>query len=174
MGEVKEPKPVKLFLGLLIAKLPLLPQIYEALEKELGPIELSSELIDFTYTNYYEPEMGARLKRQFLSFRKLIAPDRLPEIKLFTNELERNFAEEGRRRVNLDPGYLTGANLVLATTKNFSHRLYLGKGIYGEVTLIFKGGKFEPLPWTYPDYRSNLELFHEIRKKYLAQLREEG
>ena len=174
MGEVKEPKPVKLFLGLLIAKLPLLPQIYEALEKELGPIELSSELIDFTYTNYYEPEMGAGLKRQFLSFRKLIAPDRLPEIKLFTNELERNFAEEGRRRVNLDPGYLTGANLVLATTKNFSHRLYLGKGIYGEVTLIFKGGKFEPLPWTYPDYRSNLELFHEIRKKYLAQLREEG
>ena len=174
MGEVKEPKPVKLFLGLLIAKLPLLPQIYEALEKELGPIELSGELIDFTYTNYYESEMGAGLKRQFLSFRKLIAPDRLPEIKLFTNGLEKNFAEEGRRRVNLDPGYLTAANLVLATTKNFSHRLYLGKGIYGEVTLIFKGGKFEPLPWTYPDYRSNLDFFHEIRRKYLAQLREEG
>ena len=172
MGEVKEPKPVKLFVGLLTATLSLLPHIRSSLESDFGPVELESRLIDFDFTRYYEPEMGSGLKRQFWGFQNLIVPGELPEIKLMTNELEKASAVEGRRLVNLDPGYLAAAKVVLATTKDFAHRLYLGQGIYGEITLLFRHGRFEPLPWTYPDYRSEeyYPFFYDLRKLYLSQL----
>lgn len=173
MGEAKKPKLVKLFIGLLIAQPPLLPDLLGSLKEKFGALELTSPLLNFDFTTYYEPEMGAGLKRQFLGFQDLISPEKLPEIKLSTNALEKAWRVQGKRLFNLDPGYLTDAKIVLATTKDFSHRLYLGQGIYGEVTLLFTQGKFEPLPWTYPDYRSEQyrQFFYDLRRRYLAQLK---
>lgn len=171
MGEPKEARPVKLFIGLLTATPSPLPRIRNSLERDFGPVELESRLMDFNFTTYYEPEMGSGLKRQFWGFRNLIDPERLKDIKLSTNGLEKALATGGKRTANLDPGYLTGAKVVLASTKDFAHRVYLGRGIYGELTLLFHHGKFESLPWTYPDYRSEEyhQFFYELRRLYLSQ-----
>lgn len=172
MGKVREPGPVKLFVGVLAADPALLAPVRVRLEQELGPVDLTSPLLDFTFTRYYEPEMGPSLKRQFWGFARLVSPDAMPEIKLFTNTVEEEFSLGGNRRVNLDPGYLAAAKVVLVTTKDYSHRLYLGRGIYGEVTLMYRRGEFEPLPWTYPDYRSEAyrRFFTDLRALYRRQL----
>jgi hypothetical protein len=171
VGALRQPGLVKLFVGVLAGDLLLLPSVRQRLEQELGPVDLASPLFDFGYTRYYEPEMGPDLRRQFWGFERLIAPDRLPAVKLFTNDVETDFAQAGKRHVNLDPGYLTAAKVVLATTKDYSHRLYLGRGIYGEVTLIYRQGRLAPLPWTYPDYRSAdyQSFFLALRATYRGQ-----
>lgn len=113
------------------------------------------------------------MQRKFLSFESLISPQRLAEIKSLTNELEVRFQrQESERGINIDPGYVEAGKLVLATIKNQQHRIYLGKGIYGEVTLRFRKGRFEPWEWTYPDYRSApyLKFFNRVREIYLEQL----
>lgn len=173
MGKVREPDPVKLFVGILTSDPALLVPLRLRLEAVLGPVDLVGPLLDFDYTRYYEAEMGPALKRQFWSFAHLVAPDALPGAKLLTNDIEQEFAIEGKRRVNLDPGYLAEAKLVLATTKDYAHRLYLGHGIFGEVTLIYRRGEFVALPWTYPDYRSEeyLGFFLELRAVYRRQIR---
>jgi hypothetical protein len=142
------------------------------LEEQLGPIDTQSQLLEFDYTNYYEPEMGSGLKRKLLGFGRLASPEALVDLKLFTNRVEQTFAVNGKRTVNIDPGYLMAARVVLASTKNFAHRLYLGKGIYGEVTLLYQKKDFQTLPWTYPDYRSEAyrQFFRELRRVYMAQL----
>lgn len=172
MGKAREPQQVKIFIGLLIAQLSLLPQVRRLLEENIGTIDLSSPVLDFNYTNYYEAEMGTGLKRVFLGFSDLVIPDRVVNIKLYTNELEQTLSEGGKRLVNLDPGYLTAAKVVLVTTKDYAHRIYLGSGIYGEVTLIFHRKQFQPLAWTYPDYQSEAyyEFFSQLRSKYVMQL----
>jgi hypothetical protein len=172
MGKTREPQKVKIFVGLLIARLSPLPQVCRLLEEKLGTVDLSSQALDFNYTNYYEAEMGTGLKRVFLGFSDLVTPDKLVDIKLFTNGLEQTLSEGGKRLVNLDPGYLTAAKVVLATTKDYAHRLYLGSSIYGEVTLVFRKKQFQPLAWTYPDYRTEAyhEFFRQLRSKYMRQL----
>ena len=172
MGEVREPQPVKAFVGILTSRPPALAELRGSLEGQLGPVDSQSQLLDFDYTSYYKAEMGPHLKRMFLSFHRLVSPDALVDLKLFTNGLEQALAKDGRRTVNLDPGYLTAARVVLASTKDFAHRLYLGKGIYGEVTLTYQKNDFLPLPWTYPDYRSEAyrQFFRELRKVYMTQL----
>ncbi len=176
MGQARDPQPVKSFVGILTAHVSLLPEVDELLRERLGPIDVDSETLDFDYTRYYEKEMGSGLKRRFLGFERLAHPDTLVETKLFTNELERKLSEEGRRRVNLDPGYLTAARVVLASTKDYAHRLYLGRGIYGEVTLVYQERGFQALPWTYPDYRSEPyhQFFRRLRRAYLAQTGTKG
>lgn len=176
MGEVREPQPVKVFVGVLTAEPSALPQLRGSLEKLLGPVDCESQLLEFDFTNYYEPEMGSGLKRQFWGFRRLAQPESLVDMKLATNRLEQASAANGKRKVNVDPGYLTAARLVLASTKDFGHRLYLGKGIYGEVTLMYQKRGFRPLPWTYPDYRSEAyhRFFRELRQVYVAQLGSAG
>lgn len=147
------------------------------LEGLFGPVDMESSLIPFSFTDYYLPELGPDLKRKFLSFGSLIHPKRLAEIKSLTNELERRFQrQKGKRGINIDPGYLEAGKLVLATTKNQQHRIYLGKGIYAEVTLRFRKGRFEPWEWTYPDYRSRayIDFFTKARKLYLEQLPRDG
>lgn len=166
MGRIREISPVKLLAGLITTHLPFFETIKERLEKEWGPVDCVSEIMNFNYTRYYEKEMGSPLYRQFVSFHKLIDPGGIAQIKLFTNSLESELSVEGRRRINIDPGYLTPARLVLATTKDCSHRIYLSNGIYAEITLIYQRGGFKPLPWTYPDYRS------EAYGKYFSQVRE--
>ena len=176
MGEVRKTQPVKLFVGILTALPSALTDLRVSLEEQLGPADTESELLEFAYTDYYEPEMGAGLKRKFWGFRRLAMPDVLVDLKLFTNRVEQTLAVNGKRTVNIDPGYLTAARVVLASTKDFAHRLYLGRGIYGEVTLMYQKRDFQALPWTYPDYRSEayLQYFRELRKVYMAQLISSG
>jgi hypothetical protein len=117
--------------------------------------------------------MGENLHRRFLSMEKLIKPEALPDIKLATNEIEDKFSSDSRRQVNIDPGYISKAHLILATGKSYTHRPYLRDGIYADLTLIYQGKKFRSLPWTYPDYADERQLvmLGKIREKYLLQLK---
>jgi hypothetical protein len=174
MGTAREPQPVKLVASLLTGDLDLLGRAKSSLSASYGPIDHSTELLPFNHTDYYAPEFGPGLQRQIITFERLIPPGTLPAIKRQTNDLEGSFAEVDRRRINIDPGYLSLNKLVLATTKDHAHRLYLGHGIYGEVTLSYQRGHFRAWPWTYPDYGSDryITLFEQIRARYKAQLRD--
>lgn len=176
MGKPSRPRPVKLFTGVLTGHPEIIPEVGARLSDQFSMVAEESSLMPFDYTNYYREEMGDNLKRKFFSFRNLISPDRLAGIKLQTNDIELSLAEETdvdvERPVNIDPGYLGLSKLVLATTKNYSHRIYLGRGIYAEVTLKYEDGEYHPQPWTYPDYRSDeyLHFFHGLREGYVRQL----
>ncbi|MBS3787198.1 DUF4416 family protein [Candidatus Bipolaricaulota bacterium] len=176
MGKPTEPKPVKLFTGLLTGRPEILPAVEDDLRAEFGSTDLESGLIPFDFTDYYREEMGKDIKRKFLSFEELIGPGEISEIKLITNKMEEKFSEnldvDLPRPINIDPGYVALSKMALASTKNYSHRLYVGGGIYGEVALQYKDGCFHPLPWTYPDYRSEeyLEFFERVRTRYCEQL----
>jgi hypothetical protein len=181
MGRIKEPLPVKLIASMFTASGELLEEAKVRLSQGFGPIDYESELLPFDHTTYYAAEFGEDLKRRFVAFEELVHPGKLAEIKLRTNALEMEWAVEGRRRINIDPGYVSHSKLVLATTKNHAHRIYLGpvlspskgQGIYAEVTLHFRGGTFRAWPWTYPDYASPLlvAIFNQIRGLYVKQLR---
>jgi Domain of unknown function (DUF4416) len=170
MAELKMPPPGKVIIGVITCDLAVMGSAQTLLEKELGPVENKSPIIDFDFTDYYEVEMGKNLLRLWLSFAQPVFPDKLREIKLKTIELEKKFFDaNGNRTINLDPGMLTLSNLILATTKNYYHRIYLGQGIYAEVTLVYRHNNFEPLVWTYPDYRTDtaLSFFMTARKALL-------
>ena len=171
MGKLIIPVDVKLFCAVTFSDPVLYNETKLFLENKFGPIEIISAIYDFNFTRYYFKEMGAGLKKQLLGFERLIAPDRLPDFKLATNEIEKKFTINGNRKLNIDPGYLDAAKVVLATTKNFDHRIYLGKGIYGDVHLRYRGRKFHFNSWTYPDYRDMLviEFFARLRKRYMKE-----
>ena len=177
MGKITEPNKVKFFFGLIFNDGFNIKEIYELLEKKFNnKIDIFSPVIDFSFTKYYNKEMGENLKRQWISFETHLSPELLAEIKVETNNIEDSYAvsspfvipeclcRESRsssalsskpsynRVVNIDPGYITPANVILASTKDFSHRIYLSKGIYSEVTTIYRKEGFTKLPWTYPDY----------------------
>lgn len=173
MGKITEPLPVKLIASIFTASGELLEEAKVRLVQEFGPVDYESELLSFDHTTYYAAEFGENLKRRFVAFEKLVHPGELAEIKLLTNALEMEWAVEGERRINIDPGYVSHSKLVLATTKNHAHRIYLGRGIYAEVTLHFRDGTFRGWPWTYPDYSSSplIALFNHIRGLYVKQLR---
>lgn len=150
-------------------------ELLSVLQKNFGPIESQSPNMDFSFTDYYDSEMGSRPQRYLLLFRNLVDPSDLADIKIRTNELEKLFAtEEGNRHINLDPGVLSLSSFILATCKDRSHRIPLHDGIYGETTLIYKDHDFQSLPWTYADYRSDeirsrLRAFRDIYKKKSAE-----
>jgi hypothetical protein len=176
MGEASRPRPVNLICGVLGARREWLAAARDRLEKALGPVEMESDVWPFEFTGYYEEEMGAPLLRVFYAFRELVAPDNLAAVKHTTNRLEgelaREIADAPPRPVNLDPGYVSLAKLVLATTKDYAHRVYLGGGIYAESTLRWRDGAFEPWPWTYPDYATEHygEFFARVRQLYKDKL----
>lgn len=172
MGKVRVPDPVKLIVSVFTGDVTMLAVARGALCALYGPVDYRSELLTFDNTAYYQREFGPNLVREILAFSNLIAPQSLAAIKLKTNELERGWMVDGRRIVNLDPGYLTLGKLVLATTKDYSHRIYLGDGIYGEVTLKYEHGGFRGWEWTYPDYGSSeyRAIFAAIRQLYAEQL----
>lgn len=153
MGTPQEPIPVKLFTGIMYDEQVEIGLVLKQMEERFGKTELSCGPIPFLWTDYYREEMGGNLKKLYVCFAGLIKRGELPGIKLWTNALEKEYAAAGRRKVNIDPGYLARDKLVLASTKDFFHRLYLGKGIYGEVTLHFQKGAFRHFSWTYPDYK---------------------
>ncbi len=169
MGEIKKTSKEKLVAGFIYKDASIFESVKKELIKKYGNADFESRELDFTYTDYYNEEMGMELKRKFLSFDKPVYPGKLAEIKIFTNKIERKFTDNaGKRKINIDPGLLSPANFILATTKNFSHRIYIGKGIYAEVTLQYKDKNFITLPWTYPDYASNeyMEILRDIRNRY--------
>ncbi len=179
MGKIHAPQRVKLFSGILTS----LPEIVTEIEKRLttafGVIDLKSDPYPFDLTHYYDEEMGAPITRRFVSFAALVMPTELSSIKGRTNELEEGFAMECgkvRRPVNLDPGYLEESKIVLASTKNFYHRILLADGIYGEVTLRYSGGSWQAFPWSFPDFRSGCYdgFFTLMRQVYRNQLKEES
>jgi hypothetical protein len=176
MGTAREPEPVKLIASLFAGDPDLLIAAREGLAALFGPIDFASDLMPFDHTDYYRPEFGPDLKRQIVTFERLIPPVDLPAIKCKTNDLEWALAQADRRQVNIDPGYVSLGKMVLATTKDHAHRLYLGQGIYGEVTLTYQQGGFRPWSWTYPDYARDAycALFNQIRQRYKVQLREAG
>jgi len=172
MSRPKPPESAKLIIGLFTPLKSLCRPVVTALEKQLGPIDYVSRWLSFDYTDYYETEMGQPLFRRLCSFHQLIAQEQLPQIKLFTNELEREWAQAGRRRINLDPGYLLPSRFVLATGKNFAHRIYIGQSIYADLTLLYEKGRFQTLPWTYPDYADPglQDVLDQIRANYMDTL----
>ncbi len=176
MADINLPKPVKLFIGVLSSKQELLADAESLLSERFGKIDLKSDIFPFTFTDYYTKDMGKSISRQFICFRKLINPDELSAIKIWTNELEEKFRYDNRfdvvRPINLDPGYLTHCNLILASTKEYFHRIHLQSGIYAEVTLYYQHEVFKNLPWTYPDYQTEeyKRFFLEVRSLYAKDI----
>jgi hypothetical protein len=175
MSDPQAPEKVKLVASLFSGDLRIIEKAVELLSKKYGLIDYISSPLSFSYTDYYEKEFGSSLKRRFVAFERLIRPEFLPDIKLWTNMLETSLSLDGKRSVNIDPCYLSSAHLILATGKGYSHRPYLRDGIYADLTLIYQNREFHVLPWTYPDYaeRKTQEIFIRIRGKYLLQLRDE-
>jgi hypothetical protein len=174
MSRPKSPEDVKLFASLLFSDAAILAPVLEALGGEYGSVDFISPSKPFIYTNYYCREMGETMERLFVAFTDLIRPESLPVVKLRTNEMEKEFAQRDGRRVNIDPGYLSPAHIILATGKGYAHRPYLRDGIYADLTLMYSNKTFQTLPWTYPDYGApeTREMFKMIRRKYMGQLRE--
>lgn len=173
MSIPREPKPAKLVIGFFLKKKQLLEGIAQALSMLFGSIDIISSWMPFDYTSYYEREMGAPLFRRIFAFEKLIQQSALAQIKIKTNRIEEQYSQDGKRRVNIDPGYLVHERFVLASGKNYSHRIYLSEGIYADLTLIYHQGSFQKLPWTYPDYadRPMQKALERIRHKYVLDIK---
>ena len=170
MGKVSDVHSAALIAGILFKDEENYTIAVKMLIEKFGPIEKKSPVFDFDKTDYYAAEMGEALKKQFICFNRPISLESLPEIKLFTNQTELKLARKDRenplRTVNIDPGYVTLSKLVLATTKDYSHRIFIGRGIFAETTLRFLKGTFTAHETTYPDYRTPLaiDFFNEVRE----------
>jgi len=173
MSIPEEPKPAKLFVSVISSSAERINGTLSGLAVHYGMLDFVSPLLPFNYTDYYCAEMGKVLFRRFASFDRLIRQEDLALIKVQTNALEDEQTEKRNRLVNIDPGYLVAERLVLASGKNYAHRIYLSKGIYADLTLIYRDRDYQPLAWTYPDY-SETEIrrwLRALREKYLLQLR---
>lgn len=172
MSQPREPRPAKLIIRFLFRDAGVQQQALDALVSDFGPMDFLSAPQPFLYTTYYNNEMGKEIRRQTAGFLNLVAQGSLPDIKLRTNEIETSLLRQGKRQVNIDPGLLSPERLVLATGKNFTHRIYLRDGIFADLTLVYQKGEYRPLPWTYPDYREPefLHYLSVLRKKLRFQL----
>jgi hypothetical protein len=177
MAVAKSFTPVKLICAILASDPAVFQHSEQLLTRNFGPVEKRSVMRHFTFTDYYDKQMGSGLTKTIVSFRNLIDPSRLSQIKSQTNALEERLREvfaTNLRVVNLDPGYMTASALVMATVKDFSHRIPLQDGIYAHLELMFTKTEVKSMSWTYPDYRTEEwhPFFWEVRKSYLAQLRQ--
>lgn len=176
MADINKPPLVKMISGIIAGNEDMLARTRELLAAEYGPIDLTSDIWNFDFTDYYENEMGSGLLRQFISFEKLIIPDIMAHVKIRTNEMEymlaAEFSNDGvKRPINIDPGYIMPSKLVLASTKNFAHRIYLRDGIFAEITLHWQKGAFIHHEWTFPDYRTERykAFFTRVRQKLMQE-----
>jgi hypothetical protein len=176
MGHPRQPEPVLLVVAVFSRHPEAIDATGRALESLHGPIVLRSIPYEFNQTDYYAPSMGSGLQKQLLAFANLVRADQLADIKRTANRLEDELADRRQwpepRPVNIDPGILTLGKFQLATTKDQSHRVYIGDGIYAETTLRFEAGQFVPWPWTYADYRQPLVLdfLAHVRRYYQQRL----
>lgn len=173
MSRPREAEDVKLIASLFSPDSGLIEKVIAGLEECFGPTDWRSPGLFFDRTRYYEREMGWPLNRRFVSFSRLIRPEEIVAVKLYTNQVEGGYLREGNRLINIDPGYISLERLILATGKNYTHRIYLSKGIYADLTLVFQRGGFRPLEWTYRDYAAPeaIGYFNDIREKYKRQVR---
>jgi len=148
-------------------------------EDRWGPVALASDRFTFDETDYYTPTMGPDLRKVFWLFGapggESFDPATLVDVKLTTNAWENEYAALARhdeaRPLNLDPGYLTLGKLVLASTKDFAHRIYLDRGIYAEITLYYRHRRWEPHEWTFADYRrADYQEFFSRGREYLKEI----
>ena len=193
MATARKPLDVRLFVGALYPSVSVLEAGIRELERHFGSVLERSKESPFIHTDYYCREMGKGLKKTIIVFRKLISRDMLPSAKLVTNEIEagshvlssganeeekERCGSQGspRRLINLDPGIMSPENFVLASCKGFSHRIYLSNGVYGDLTLLFRGGSYVPLPWTYPDWGEPqvVSFLNEHRVLYREELKKQG
>jgi hypothetical protein len=177
MGTPREPKPAKYFVALLSSDTSLLAAVQADLAEILGPVDGRSEILPWSLSDYYKKELGGGLLRRFISFAPLASPGGLATIKLQTQETENRYRIESRqpmtRRVNVDPGYVDSGKVVLASTKNAGHRIYLESGIYAEATLFYYNGAFQSCFYTYADFLwpQTLSFLDSVRAAYLDQLK---
>jgi hypothetical protein len=176
MGTIRKRLPAKLFTGALTSLPEILPEAEKRLTALFGAVDLRSELFPFDRTHYYDQAMGTPIYRCFFSFTELVEPASIAGIKIQTNEMEAALAAEYRqapRPINLDPGYLDQSKIVLASTKDFYHRILISQGIYAEVTLHFEKGEWRSFPWTFPDFKSDRyhAFFMSLRERYRNQIR---
>ena len=173
MGAEIKQRPVKLVAGIIFKEENFLKETEKELKKLYGEFESIEKIAPFDYTDYYEAEMGRPLTRKLVCFKKLVEMENISEAKLETNKIENRFSSDRKRAVNIDPGYVTEAKLVLLTTKDYTHRVYVGRRIFAESTLFFQDGKFMPWPWTYPDYASEdlISYFERVREIYTQNIR---
>jgi hypothetical protein len=172
LGEMKRAQPVELIAGVIFFDPALLQPLEAELERLAGKIEARSCVYAFDMTDYYREEMGEGLKRIFYSFRSLISPDEIADIKVRTNEIERKFTVAGRRQVNIDPGYMDFYKLVLASAKYLGQKIYLSKGVYADPTLYYDKG-WKPYDWGFPDFKGGRydDFLSEVRTTYKEKIR---
>ena len=173
MSTCSRPNAAKLFIGFIFAREAIYLKTKCILERKFGQTDFESQILPFNHTRYYVEEFGTNLKRKFLSFNRLIPTEKLTQIKIITNQVERKLADQGKRQINIDPGILTLSKVILATTKDYRHRIFLAKGIYAEVTLYYQNKTFQSWEWTYPDYRTieYVQIFNRIRDIYAHQFK---
>ncbi|MFC1480329.1 DUF4416 family protein [Candidatus Omnitrophota bacterium] len=174
MGVLVKQKPVKLVASIIFKEDKSLNCAEEKLKKIYGRLENIEKTLPFDYTDYYSEEFGSPLQRKLICFKKPVNGENVSKIKLVANTIEDSFRSGGKRTVNIDPGYVTEAKLVLLTTKDYTHRVYVGRRIFAESTLFFQDGTFKPWPWTYPDYASRelLSYFNKVREIYMQSIKE--
>ena len=174
MSTPKNPDSAKLVVGCIMNNKADIDKLFPVLEDLFGSVDMISPWLEFAYTDYYYKEMGSPLYRKVFVFKPLIAQDELAMIKEKTNEIEARFAIAGNRSVNIDPGYLVSSRFILATGKEYSHRIYIGRKMYADLTLMYSKKKgFQTLEWTYPDYASKtmISFLSKVRSKYLLDLK---
>lgn len=161
--------PVLPFIGCISS-----PGMEEILEKKIaeqgfGATGLKGGPFPFTATDYYADEMGKGLTRRFFAFKNLTDPSRMPDMKDTARELEARYSEEGRRRVNIDPGYIDLFKVVLVSAKYGGMKIHIGSGYYADIVLFYQGGRFHAAPRTFPDFRYGVYegFFSDLRNVYI-------
>jgi hypothetical protein len=177
MGLAEKFEKEKLIIGVIFHNREVYERAMNILEEKFGRWDFATEEFSFTslFSDYYDDEIGGEAIRRIFSFEALVAPERQAEIKTFTNQVEAELSVDGKRLVNLDPGFMSHGRLLLATTKKTGFRIPLSDGIYTELTLFYARGAWQKLPWTYRDYQSELvqDFLTKVRKKYLTQRKSE-
>jgi hypothetical protein len=170
MGKLREPRKVKLIASIIYKDAEMLELALARTQEAFGPLDVRHLDLSFDSTDYYYAEFGVPLKRRMVTFRELMTLENIENVKLTTNRIEADTMVDDKRRVNIDPGYLNDAKLVLFTTKDYSHRIYLKSSIFAESTLYHRSGSFKAWPWTYPDYSSDIMLrfMNDVREAYMA------
>jgi hypothetical protein len=167
------PFPVKYFIAVLFRQEQFLERARVFFLKEWGEADFEGRDHPFDVTDYYGEEMGAGLRRRFISLRRLADPGVLVEMKLACNDIEERLSAEGKRNVNCDVGFLDHNKVVLASAKEAGQKIYLDKGIYADLAGRYKNGRYQPFEWSFPDFRDGRydEELAAMRSLYLGQMK---